>query len=181
MKKIYFLLATVFIAGVSIAQNREDTTDGRFHDDLLDHLVGKWNVNGIVHGMKFQNLNLEATWIMNHQYLQIHEKGTDTVPFIKMPWEAMFIIGYNHSTKQYVFYEFTVRGVDEPYEGFSYASRSGNKLKVFSKLSTKEMIIQSFTWQPSSNSWHLELRIKKDGKEGEPYLDLKAISANSSN
>lgn len=178
MKQLYFLFIIALITVASSAQTK-DTTDGHFRDDLLDHLVGKWNVTGIVHGMKFQNLSLEATWIMNHQYLQIHEKGTDTVPFIKMPWEAMFIIGYNHSTKQYVFYELTVRGVDEPYEGFSYASRSGNQLKVFSKIRPAEMIIQSFTWQPSSNTWHIESRIKKDGKEGDAYLDLKAIPANS--
>ncbi len=181
MKHLYCLFITTLVTITSFAQNAEDTTDHRFHDDLLDHLVGKWDVNGIVHGMQFQHLSLEATWIMNHQYLQIHEKGTDTVPFIKMPWEAMFLIGYNHNSRRYVFYELSVRGVDEPYEGFSYASRSGNELKVSSKISSDEFIIQYFIWQPSSNSWHLESRIKKDGKEGEPYLDLKAISANSSN
>jgi hypothetical protein len=126
--------------------------------------------------MPFNNLNLDAKWIINHQYLQIHEKGTDTVPFIKMPWEAMILIGYNHNSKRYVFYELTVRGVDEPYEGFSYASRLGNRLKVSSKISPVEFINQYFIWEPTSKSWHLESQLEKAGKEGEAYLDLKAIA-----
>lgn len=181
MKQIYILIITVFIYSSSLAQNAEDTTDGKFHDDLLNHFVGIWNVSGVVHGMQFQNLKLEATWTMNHQYLQIHEKGTDTVPFINMPWEAMFIIGYNHNTRRYVFYEFSVRGIDGPWEGFSYASRTGNELKASSVISPEEKIIQRFTWQPSSGSWHLETMLEKAGKEGEPYPDLNAVSATSSN
>ncbi len=177
MKQFYFLFITALISIASFAQSTEDSADGKFHDDLLNHFVGTWNVSGVVHGMQFQNLKLEATWIMNHQYLQIHEKGTDTVPFIKMPWEAMFIIGYNNNSRHYVFYEFSVRGIDEPWEGFSYASRTGNELKVSSVISPEENIIQRFTWQPSSKSWHLETRLEKAGKEEEPYLDLKAIPA----
>jgi hypothetical protein len=86
MKKFFLLLMTTFISSLIVAQNAEDTTDGRFHDDLLNHLVGDWTVSGTAHGVSFQNLNLKAEWIMNHQYLQIHEKGTDTIPWLKMPW-----------------------------------------------------------------------------------------------
>ena len=76
---------------------------------------------------------------------------------------------------------FSVRGIDEPWEGLSYAIRTGNELTVSSVISPEEKIIQRFTWQPSSNSWHLETRLEKIGKEGEPYLDLNAVSATSSN
>ncbi len=179
MKSLHFIIA-IFICTSLSAQNSVDTADHRFHDDLLNHFVGTWNVSGVVHGMQFQNLKLEATWVMNHQYLQIHEKGTDTVPFIKMPWEAMFIIGYNHNSSRYVFYEFSVRGIDEPWEGFSYATRIGNKLKVSSKISSDEFINQYFIWEPASKSWHLEIRLEKAGKEGQPYLDLTAVAGHVS-
>ena len=148
--------------------------DGRFHDEVLNHLVGKWTVSGVVHGAPFQNLNLDAGWILNHQYLQIHEKGTDTVTWLKMPWEAIFLIGYNLKEKHYVAYELNVRGVDEPFEGFSHATRAGNKFKISSRVSADEIINQYFIWEPVANSWHLETRLEKAGKEGEPYLDLKA-------
>ena len=177
MKQFYLLLISTLSFLTTFGQKAEDTTDGRFHDELLNNLVGKWTISGIAHGTAFQNLNLEAEWIMNHQYLQIHEKGTDTVPWLKMPWEAMFLIGYNFNDKRYVVYELNVRGVDEPYEGFSYATRSGNKFKISSKTGSNESINQYFIWEPASKSWHLETRLEKAGKEGDPYLDLKAIAA----
>ena len=179
MKK-FCLLITAFISISTFAQTREDTTDGRFHDDLLDHLVGKWTFSGIVHGASFQNLKLEAQWILNHQYLQVHEKGIDTIPWLKMPWEAMFLIGYNHNDKRYVFYELTVRGVEVPYEGFSYATRNGNKFKISSRVSSDEIINQYFVWIPASASWHFENRLEKAGKEGEPYLNLNVVPSSSS-
>ena len=174
MKQLCSLLLAVFSFLSTLAQNIEDTTDGRFHDDLLNHLVGKWTVSGVAHGETFQNLTLEVKWIMNHQYLQLYEKGTDTIPWLKMPWEAMFLIGYNHIDKRYIFYELTIRGVDGPPEGFSYATRTGNRLKVSSKMSSNESINQYFNWEPSSGSWHLLSKLEKDGKEGDSFLDLKA-------
>jgi hypothetical protein len=175
MKHIYILIITIFSSTSSFAQINEDTTDGRFHDELLNHFVGKWTASGVVHGLLFNNLSIDAVWMMNHQYLQIQEKGTDTVPFIKMPWEAMFLIGYNHNSRRYVFYEFNIRGIDEPYEGFNYATRTGNKLKVSYKISSDEFINQYFIWEQASNSWHFETRLEKDGREGQPYLDLMVV------
>src|SRR5882724_341574 len=179
MKQLSLLLIAAFSLLSTFAQNTEDNTDGRFHDDLLNNFVGKWTVSGIVLGAPFKNLKLEAQWIMNHQYLQIHEIGTDTIPWFKRPWEAMFLIGYNQNDKRYVFYEFTIRGVAEPYEGFSYATRSGNQFKISSKMRSDEIIKQYFTWEPASKSWHLETRLEKAGKEGDTYLDLKAIPSTS--
>jgi hypothetical protein len=176
MKQFCLLLIAAMGVLSSFAQNKEDTTDGRFHDDLLNHLVGKWTVSGVAHGETFQNLTLEAKWIMNHQYLQINEKGIDTIPWLKMPWEAMFLIGYNHSDKRYIFYELTIRGVDGPSEGFSYATRTGDKLKISSKMSSDESINQYFIWERSSNSWHLLSKLEKGGKEGDSFLDLKVLS-----
>src|SRR5882757_3185320 len=154
MKKFCHLLVVTFIPLLTLAQSATDTTDGRFHDGLLNNLVGKWTVSGIAHGASFQNLNLEAEWILNHQYLKIQEKGTDTVAWLKMPWEAMFLIGYNLNNKCYVVYELNVRGVDEAYEGFSHATREGNKFKISSRISSDEFINQYFIWEPAAGSWH---------------------------
>src|SRR4051794_18743525 len=71
----------------SFAQTREDTTDWRFHDDLLNHLVGKWNVTGITYGEPNKE-TLEADWVMDHQYLRIHEKSKEIIPEINGPFET---------------------------------------------------------------------------------------------
>src|SRR4051812_14048252 len=73
---IMTIILCTLISSNSFAQSKEDTTDWRFHDDLLNHLVGKWNISGVVYG-KANKESLEAEWVMDHQYLCIHEKGKE--------------------------------------------------------------------------------------------------------
>jgi len=169
----------VLIASAAFAQNAKDSTDGRFHDDLLEHFIGQWNVSGTAHGKFFEHMNLEAEWIVNHQYFRMHMQGTEIVPWLGIPMEVFCFIGYNHSSNHYVVHEISVFGGDEPTEGFCHAYRTGNELKLVHKfLATADTaIVQRFTWQPASGSWRMASRMEILGKEGEPFLDLQAIPA----
>ena len=68
------ILCLFFMSGL-FAQKTEDITDRRFHDDLLNQLVGTWNVSGVVHGLRLEKMELNAEWVMNHQYLRIMKKA----------------------------------------------------------------------------------------------------------
>ncbi len=105
---ITLLIGSMLITMTSFAQSSKDTS-GRFYDDLLNHLVGKWDVSATVHGQKF-TLDREAEWVMNHQYLRIYEKSREVIPWLKMPFERTIFIGYNHRKKRYIVYELTVHG-----------------------------------------------------------------------
>ncbi|HEY5749449.1 MAG TPA: hypothetical protein VIU12_25450 [Chryseolinea sp.] len=167
------------IASASLAQNTKDTTDGLFQDDLLEHFVGQWNVSSIAHGKIFKQTDLDATWVMNHQYLRIHLQGTEIVPWLGIPIEVLYFIGYNHHAKRYIVHELTVLGGDQPNGGFCYADRDGNELKLVHKFPAPAdtAIVQRFTWEPASGSWRMVSRLEISGKEEEPFLDLKAIPA----
>jgi hypothetical protein len=177
MKQICFLFITALISISSFAQNAEDTTDGRFHDDLLNHLVGKWDVAAIAHGEKFI-LDFEAEWVMNHQYLHIHYKSHEVVPWLKVPFESEIFFGYNQSNKRYTVHEMTVHGDDGPYEGFCYAYQTGNEFKLMKKhAGSDNFTVSRFTWEPPSKSWHMDMRLLVDGKEGESLVDMKLVAA----
>ncbi len=47
MKGCLALMFTLLFPSVGVAQG---TPTSVFHDDLLEHLVGKWDIKGIVHG-----------------------------------------------------------------------------------------------------------------------------------
>lgn len=174
-KMITLIIIIVVLAPCSFAQTGSDTTR-RFYDDLLNNFVGKWDVSATVHGQKF-TLEREAEWVMNHQYLRIHEKSSEVIPWLKIPFERTIFIGYNHLSKRYVVYELTVHGADGPLqpEGFSYADRTGNELKLVIKKGSEPFITQRFTWEPESRSWHFQGRLVIDGKEQEPHVDQKAV------
>jgi hypothetical protein len=50
MKQVYFLIIATLITSITFVQNTEDTTTGQLHDDLLNHLVGNWNITSVAHG-----------------------------------------------------------------------------------------------------------------------------------
>lgn len=180
-KTVIAITLFLMLALCSVAQTAVDTTDKRFHDDLLEHLVGKWDVSATVYGQKF-TLDREAEWVLNHQYLRIHEKSREVIPWLKTPFERTIFIGYNHLKKRYLVYELTVHGGDGPIEpeGFSYGERTGNELKVVLKLSPGVLIHQRFTWDAESGSWRFHGRGVIDGKEQEPHVDQRATRVKAS-
>ena len=166
-------------ATVSVAQNAKDTNDGLFHDDLLEHFVGKWSVSSVAHGKFFEQGDLEARWVMNHQYLRIQLQGVEIVPRLGIPIEVVYFVGYNHNAKRYVVHELSAFGGDHPNGGFCYARRDGNALTLAHKFaaSADTVMVQRFTWKPDSVSWRMVSHLEISGKAQEPFLDLKAIPA----
>src|SRR6478672_4967495 len=121
MKQFNFLVIAALIAASSFAQKTVDTEDWHFNDDLLNHLVGKWNVTGITYGNPNKE-TIEAEWVMDHQYLRIHEKSKEIIPEINGPFETEFFIGFNRNSKYYVVHEMNICGSTMG-EGFCYAFR----------------------------------------------------------
>jgi hypothetical protein len=166
----------------SIGQVAKDGSDARFYDDLLDHLVGKWDVSAVVNGQTF-TLDREAEWVMDHQYLRLREKSREVIPWLKVPFERTIFIGYNHDRKQYIVYELTVHGGDVPHkpEGFSYATRAGNELTI-DHMSGPNVVGRSrWTWDPQAASWHFQGGRVVDGKDQAPHVDQVAVVAKRSN
>jgi hypothetical protein len=154
----------------------EQKPDGRFHDELLDHLVDHWDVTGTAHGRPTTS-TLEAEWVFNHQFLRVHQRSVENIPEINAPFEAEFFIGYDHANHGYVAHFASVWGGDDPTEGLLRGARTGNELKLLYKAVGDQAINQRFIWEPESKSWHILSAMVNAGKEGEPFLDLKATSA----
>jgi len=170
------ILLTLFSAP-SVAQNVEDTTDRRFHDDLLNHLVGKWDVTAIAHGSLFTS-DIDVKWILNHQFLHIHLKSHEVIPWWHVQMEYEEFIGYNHINKRYVVHGMSIEGNDyDPSEGFCYGYRTGNEFKTVANFGADSLIVQRFIWQPASHSWNITSRWVITGKEGEVFLDMKLVAA----
>jgi hypothetical protein len=176
-KAMMTLILSFCVTSVSLAQVDKEGNDRRFYDDLLDNLVGDWEVSATVYGQKF-TLEREAHWIMGHQYLRIYEKSREVIPWLKTRFERTILIGYNHSSKRYLVYELTVHGGDVPHEpeGFYYATRSGNELKMIVTKDSEVVGFQRFIWEPATSSWRFRGTRLIAGKE-EPNVEQIAVSA----
>jgi hypothetical protein len=70
-------------------------------DDLLDHMAGSWKISGQVLGNDAQH-EVRAEWVLNHQFLRIHEKTAADAPKTEHPYEAVWFLGYDSVSERYV-------------------------------------------------------------------------------
>jgi hypothetical protein len=104
-------------------------------------------------------------------------KSREVVPWLRVPFERNIFIGYNHGKKRYIVHELNVHGGDVPIEpeGFAYAVRTDNELKMEHRNGAEVLATSRFTWDPASKTWHFQGRRVIDGKEQEPHADQKAV------
>ncbi|MEO6721556.1 MAG: hypothetical protein ABIN67_14400 [Ferruginibacter sp.] len=172
IKAISLLFLSAIIFSSATAQNANDTIDRRFHDDLLDHLVGEWHDTAVAHGSTFTS-EVEASWVLNHQYLLLHLKSNEVVPWWGVQMEYYQYIGYNHYKHRYTIHGMSIEGDEDLSEGFNYGYRNSNEFKVVAKFGADTNVIQRFNWQPESKSWRIQSTPEIKGKEGEIFLDMK--------
>ena len=162
------LVIALLVSPVLVAQKTDSLP---FQDDLLDHLVGRWQVAGVVHG-KTSKQALEAEWVLHHQFLRVYEKSVENVSGTDVPYEGFCFIGYDNDAKRYVAHLMNVFGGRDS-EALGYGQRRGDELK-FVFTHAKASIVQRFIWQPESKAWHIVSSL--DGK-AEHFIDLTATAA----
>ncbi len=175
-KEIRFLCtlaALSILTSPGFSQSTVDTTDGRFYDDLLDNLVGKWEASATVHKAKF-TLRFDVDWVLNHQYLRVHFISNEIVPWLKVPFESQSFFGYDRMKKRYTFHELTVHGDSGPYEeALSGADRTGDEFLLVKKQADADrVIVQIFSWNPDSGTWRIVSRLLEGEIMGEPFLQM---------
>jgi Protein of unknown function (DUF1579) len=99
-RAILFLLV-VAIAFPALTQDEPDDPKHVFQDPLLDNMVGNWKLTGKIMQRNVEH-SVEAEWVLNHQFLRLHEKQTAPPKEAEVPYEAMVMIGYDNASDCYV-------------------------------------------------------------------------------
>jgi hypothetical protein len=177
MKKYLFLALITCCGSLAQSQDSRDDLTGRFQDDLLDNLVGTWKATTLAHGFASTAI-INVSWVLNHQFLSIHFKGKDTVPWWHLPMEYQQFIGYNRAKGRYHFHGMSIEGDADASEGFGYAYRTGNVFKFVARMSADTAVIQRFIWEPASRTWSIKSTGEINGTEGpEVFLEMKLVAA----
>ena len=162
------LLCASWLTASLPAQNKPapEPLDGPnkvFHDDLLDNLQGRWRVTGPVVS-KPRELDLTAEWVLNHQFLLVHQKDA-APPEGKIPYDALIYIGYDNASERYVVHWIDIFG-GRVSETLGFGTRAGNSIK-FNFEYPDGPFHNTFTWNPETKTWHFFLEQKNtEGKWG---------------
>ncbi len=154
------LLVLVVVALVSVPSLAQ-TTAG-WHDELADHMTGSWKVEGRVLGREAHH-EVNAEWVLNHQFLRIHEKTAAAAPASENPYEAFWFLGYDAVSERYVLHLFDVFG-GRFSETLGYGTRNGNEIRFVFEYPDGPFHT-TFRWSPEKSTWQWLLEQKdKDGK-----------------
>lgn len=141
-----------------------------WHDDLIDHLAGKWKLTGQVTGREGHH-DVEADWVLNHQFLRIHEKTAADAPPSEHAYDAIWFLGYDSTSERYVLHLFDVFGARFS-ETLGYGTRDGNGIRFVFEYPDGPFH-NTYRWFPEKDSWQWLMEQKdKDGKWTN-FADLK--------
>ena len=101
------LLATLLIALPSARSAAQASAE--WHDDLVDRMAGNWTLEGPVMGRAAHH-EVQAEWVLNHQFLRIHEKTVAGAPADEHKYEATWFLGYDPVSERYVLHLLDVFG-----------------------------------------------------------------------
>jgi hypothetical protein len=150
MKRTLVILILFFLACAWFSPARaQQPADGRDHilkDELLDNLVGDWNIH-----RKFKTRTTESTaraeWVLNHQFLLIQMKDVNLPP----QYEANIYVGYDNASDRYVAHWIDVFG-GRFSETLGYGTRNGNSIKFVFEYPDGPFL-NKFTWDSGKKSW----------------------------
>jgi hypothetical protein len=150
------------------AQEQTPPLDGPHHifqDALLDKMSGRWKMTGTIRSKTVEH-SVEAQWILNHQFLQVHEKDVATPP----AYEANVMIGYDNTSERYVNHWIDAGG-GRFSETLGYGTRTVDEIEfVFEYPDGPFHTI--FRWIADKKQWQWQMRTKNGAGKWVEFANL---------
>lgn len=171
---IKFFSLLVLLPLIAFPQSRPEPQDGPnrlFYDELLDNLQGKWMLKGNIAGHP-GDAELEAVWVLNHQFLKLHEKGVTAIAGRPL-YEAEVYIGYDNTSERYVAHWIDIYG-GRFSETLGFGTRSGNSIKFVFEYPDGPFH-NTFSWNPDARNWRFLLEQKNDAGKWGVFSDRTSV------
>lgn len=171
MRKAIALFAIILsLNSLSFGQDTLKCNPNRFEDDLLNKLVGQWELTGKISNRPIQNI-FSAQWVLNHQFIELNFVDVASPP----GYIAKVSIGYDCISERYVAHWLDNFG-GRFSETLGYGIKSGQAIE-FRFEYPDGPFINRFAYDSKSDSWHLHMTTKNDKGVwvvfGDEYLKRK--------
>jgi hypothetical protein len=154
------------------AQEQVPPLDGphrTFQDELLSNLAGSWKMSGIIRGQNATH-SVDSQWVLNHQFLQIHEKSLDAPADGRPAYEAMVMVGYDNASERYVAHWTDIYG-GRVSETLGYGTRSGDQIEFVFEY-PEGPFRTTFRWLADRKQWQWHMRTKNETGKWIDFADL---------
>lgn len=120
---------------------------------LLDHLAGNWVLQGTIAGKQTTH-DVQANWVLNREYLHMHEISREKDARGGSEYEAIVYISWDVKTQQYtcLWLDSTAGGGLSP-EGIARANLAGDSIPFIFTLSPTDQIHTTFSYDKANDTW----------------------------
>ncbi len=166
------LSAAFFVLLTSLSSMAQ--TPVEWQDNLADHLIGTWKVEGQIVGREAHH-EIDAEWVLNRQFVRIHEKMAATAPSSEKRYEAIWFLGYDTLSERYVLHLLDIFG-GRYSETLGYGVRNGNEIRFVFEYPDGPFHT-TFRWSPEPSAWQWLLEQKDKDDKWTTFADLKLMPA----
>lgn len=153
------LCTVVACAWSSAAQNASNDPTS-----LLDHLAGDWVLKGTIDGRQTTH-DVQAHWILRHEYLQLHEVSREKDPNGHPAYEAIILVSFDPKADQYacLWLDSTSGGALTSHITCR-ATPAVDAIPFIFAISPSESLHTTFTYLGATDKWQWIIDDIKNGK-----------------
>jgi hypothetical protein len=161
------VLLAILLTMCGLAVGQQPT----FHDPLLDRFEGSWLLQGTIAGRETKH-DVVAEWVLNHQYLQIHEVSHEKKVSGEPVYEAMVFVGWDEANSRYVCAWLDVYGGISQ-SSLGQAPRSGDEIRfLFNDNDGKPDFHTTFVYDRKADTWAWRMD-NEDKGQLKPYARVQ--------
>jgi hypothetical protein len=133
---------------------------------LLDHLTGSWVLQGTIAG-KLTTHDVQATWVLNREYVQLHEISREKNDSGGAAYEAIVYISWDVKSQQYTcLWLDSTAGGGLSAEGIARANLAGDSIPLIFTISPSDQIRTTFSYDKTADKWQWLI---DDVESGQPH------------
>lgn len=152
------------VASLILVASTVPAQQSKLQDPLLDHLIGKWVLRGTIDGKETTH-DLAAEWVLDHEYVRLHEVSREKDARGQAAYEAIVFIGWDESSSQYacLWLDSTGGGgLSDPTIG--RAKRGGDEIAFLFKTKAGNVFHTTFAYSRSTDTWRWLMDGEESGK-----------------
>jgi hypothetical protein len=141
------LLLFVLLAAPLAAQS------GARPDSLLEHLAGRWVLEGRIAGRQTVH-DVTAAWVLGHEYLQLHEVSREHAPSGAPAYEAIIYVMWDAPSRQYacLWLDNTAAAPFDP-GGVGHGTPAGDSIPFIFRDSSSDGFRNTFVYDRATDTW----------------------------
>jgi hypothetical protein len=141
------------LAGCSTIHNESKTEPSASDEALLDRMVGKWVLRGTIAGKETTH-DIDAAWVLNREYVRLHEVSRDRSTNGQTAYEAIVFIGWDPRSGEYsCLWLDSTSGGGLSAAGIAHGKRSGDTIPFVFNLAAGDTFHNTFIYDRDNGTW----------------------------